>query len=100
MFALCLKKDGKPVVEKNVVGTEVFFRNACEEELKAYVATGEPMGKAGAYAIQGRGGNFVERINGDWSNVVGLPFARLLKCLKKQESGFGENMLFSFSLFS
>ena len=77
------EKDGKPVVEKNVVGTEVFFRNACEEELKAYVATGEPMGKAGAYAIQGRGGNFVERINGDWSNVVGLPVCTVIEMLEK-----------------
>ncbi len=77
------EKDGKPVVEKNVVGTEVFFRNACEEELKAYVATGEPMGKAGAYAIQGRGGNFVERINGDWSNVVGLPVCKVIEMLEK-----------------
>ncbi len=71
------------------MGTEVFFRNACEEELKACVETGEPMGKAGAYAIQGAGaGNFVERINGDWSNVVGLPVCTVIEMLlKKQESG-------------
>lgn len=77
------EKDGKTVREKKVVGTEVFFRNACDDELKAYIATGEPMGKAGAYAIQGRGGNFVEKINGDWSNVVGLPVCTVTEMLEK-----------------
>lgn len=81
------ERNGEPVTEKKVVGTEVFFRNACEDELKAYVATGEPMGKAGAYAIQGRGGNFVEKINGDWSNVVGLPVCTVIKMLEKAGIG-------------
>ena len=44
-----------------------------EEDIAWYVGSGEPMGKAGAYGIQGRGARFIERIEGSWSNVVGLP---------------------------
>ena len=53
--------------------TEVVFRTLSEEEISAYVATGEPRDKAGAYAIQGGGAYFVRRINGDYLNVIGLP---------------------------
>ena len=56
--------------------TTVAFRSLDEAEIEAYVASGEPMDKAGAYAIQGLGGVFVERIEGDYSNVVGFPAAR------------------------
>jgi len=44
-----------------------------DADIEWYVSTGEPMGKAGAYAIQGRGARFIDRIHGSWSNVVGLP---------------------------
>jgi len=57
------------------VTTEVTFRPLSDRELDWYVATGEPMGKAGAYAIQGRGGVFVTALRGSYSNVVGLPLA-------------------------
>ena len=57
--------------------TEVRFAGMTDEEIKAYVATGEPMDKAGAYAIQGRAEAWVEGIYGSWSNVVGLPLYRL-----------------------
>ena len=80
-------KDGSPVYEAEVVGTEVFFRDAGEDELRAYVGTGEPMGKAGAYAIQGKGGNFVEKINGDRSNVIGLPVCTVIRMLEKAGIG-------------
>lgn len=53
--------------------TEVSFRNISSAEIKAYIATGEPMDKAGAYGIQGIGAIFVDKIVGSYSNVVGLP---------------------------
>jgi septum formation protein len=60
-----------------VVATEVTFRPLTEDDVAWYVATGEPLDKAGAYAIQGAGGLFVERIDGSYHNVVGLPLAQL-----------------------
>lgn len=59
-----------------VESTEVLFRTLSEEEIAAYVGTGEPMDKAGAYGIQGRGGLLVSRIRGCYFNVVGLPLVR------------------------
>ena len=53
------------------------------EEIDAYAASGEPVDKAGAYAIQGRGGMFVDRIEGSYSNVVGLPMAELREMLRE-----------------
>ena len=58
-----------------VVRTRVRFTPLTEQEIAWYVETGEPMGKAGGYAIQGRGARFIDRIEGSWSNVVGLPVA-------------------------
>ncbi len=63
--------------------TEVSFRKLEEEEIKAYVATGEPMDKAGAYGAQERGAFFVEGIKGDFYNVMGLPMCRLGLMLRK-----------------
>jgi len=57
--------------------TDVVFRPLTEAEIAAYVATGEPMDKAGAYGIQGRGCVLVEGIRGDYYNVMGLPVCRL-----------------------
>lgn len=65
-----------------VVTTQVIFRVLDEEEIHAYVATDEPRDKAGGYAIQGRGAAFVERIEGSYTNVVGLPLERLTLLLK------------------
>jgi septum formation protein len=64
--------------------TDVKFRDISEAEIKAYVDTGEPMGKAGSYAIQIKGGAFVERIEGEFNNVVGLPVAELLSLLREE----------------
>jgi nucleoside triphosphate pyrophosphatase len=66
-----------------VESTRVTFAPLSAREIAAYLASGEPMGKAGAYAIQGRGGKFVTRIEGCYCNVVGLPLARLYSMLRK-----------------
>ena len=63
--------------------TEVWFRPAEKEELLAYIATGEPMDKAGAYGVQGKGALLVEKIEGDFFNVMGLPLAALGKVLRQ-----------------
>ncbi|MDQ2675613.1 MAG: Maf family protein [Actinomycetota bacterium] len=63
--------------------TLVRFRDLTDEEIAAYVATGEPLDKAGAYAIQGRGMLFVEEIAGSYHNVVGLPATLLQRLLKR-----------------
>ena len=59
--------------------SRVAFKELSDEQIAAYVAGGEPMDKAGAYGIQGEGGAFVERVDGDFDNVVGLPVKRLLR---------------------
>ena len=61
--------------------TQVTFRSLTQEEIRHYVATGEPMDKAGAYGIQGFGSLLVEGIRGDYFNVVGLPVCRLGRML-------------------
>ena len=62
--------------------TRVSFFDLTDEEIRAYVASGEPMDKAGAYGIQGRGRLLVSGIEGDWANVVGLPVARVVRELE------------------
>lgn len=69
--------------------TAVRFRELEEEEIRAYVVTGEPMDKAGAYGYQDRACLFVERIEGDYFNVVGLPMDRLGRMLRE----FGVSLL-------
>lgn len=71
----------RATLEQQVV-TRVLFRPVTEAQARWYVATGEPMDKAGAYAIQGRGGAFVESLHGSASNVVGLPLAEALDLLR------------------
>ena len=63
--------------------TDVTFYPVSDEEIRAYVATGEPMDKAGSYGIQGLFGIYVKGICGDYNNVVGLPVARLFYEMKK-----------------
>ena len=60
-----------------IEATQVHFASVSNEEILKYLGSGEPFGKAGAYAIQGLGGRFIPRIDGCYFNVVGLPLARL-----------------------
>ncbi|MGC2527956.1 MAG: Maf family protein [Candidatus Acidiferrum sp.] len=64
-----------------VESTQVHFAHLSAEEITRYLATGEPHDKAGAYAIQGRAGRYIPRIEGDYFNVVGLPLARVTQAL-------------------
>ena len=63
--------------------TDIHFRELTEKEIEAYIRTGEPMDKAGAYGIQGGAALFAEKLCGDYFNVVGLPVCRLGKLLKE-----------------
>ena len=71
MTAFCLWKDGR--ADTHVEKTHVHFRELSDEEIAAYVATGSPMDKAGAYGIQDQAGIFVQALEGDYYNVMGLP---------------------------
>jgi septum formation protein len=82
-IALLRLADG--VMRTAVEETKVFFLPLTEEEITGYIATGEPFGKAGAYAIQGHGERFVQRIEGDYWNVVGLPLSRFQALLREME---------------
>jgi septum formation protein len=62
---------------------KVKFRRLREEEIQAYIATGEPMDKAGAYGIQGYGATIVERVEGDYFAVMGLPLVRLVGLMRE-----------------
>jgi septum formation protein len=64
--------------------TTVWFSEIADKEIVEYVSTGEPMDKAGAYAIQGGAAHWVEKIEGDYNNVVGLPLERILKMLRQR----------------
>lgn len=66
-----------PIVHTSVTATDVTFRTLTQQEILDYIATGEPMDKAGAYGIQGKGCILVERIHGDYLNVVGLSLTAL-----------------------
>lgn len=77
---VCIIKNGK--ANSFFEETDVTFFELSDEEINGYVGTNEPMDKAGAYGIQGRGCTLVKGITGDYFNVVGLPVARLVKELK------------------
>ena len=81
LTAVAVAYGGKELAR--VCATEVFFRQLTAAEIAAYVATGEPLDKAGAYGIQGRGALLVEKIAGCYNNVVGLPLSMLDGMLKE-----------------
>lgn len=80
-ICLACQQDGVMVVQS--VCTRVVFRHFSEDVARAYVATGEPLDKAGSYGIQGKGAFLVQEIIGSYSNVVGLPLCELLKMLEE-----------------
>ena len=86
-FTVMDTRTGKTI--SNAVETAVDIKRLTEGEIEAYLKSGEPLDKAGAYAIQGLGAAIVERIEGDYSNVVGLPLCALSETLKE----FGVNVL-------
>jgi septum formation protein len=70
------------ILSRSVV-TKVYFKKLSKQEITAYVASKEPLGKAGAYAIQGLGSIFIDKIDGDFFNVMGLPLSALTQGLKE-----------------
>ncbi|NCN66548.1 MAG: septum formation inhibitor Maf [Shewanella vesiculosa] len=80
LSAVAIVHDGQVFSESSL--TQVWFRTLSETEIVDYLATREPMGKAGAYAIQGLGAKFIERIEGSYSGVMGLPLFELDQCLR------------------
>ena len=68
------------------IETKVWFRQLSEEDIDQYVATGEPLDRAGAYAIQGGGKIFVDHFEGDFSNAIGLPVNEVLTALREAEA--------------
>jgi septum formation protein len=78
--AVVVSRSGSQHAE--LVTTRVFVLFLDDRDIEWYVASGEPIGKAGGYAIQGRAARFIERIEGSWSNVVGLPVATVARLLK------------------
>ncbi len=86
-YAILDTKNGKKLT--NAVETKVYFNKLLENEIDEYVATGEPIDRVGSYSINGLGRKLINRIDGDYDNVVGLPLQSLAKDLKK----FGVNCL-------
>jgi septum formation protein len=80
---VCLVLGGRRDVASET--TAVTMSEISKDEINAYIATGEPMDKAGAYAIQGIASRWIPRIEGDYSNVVGLPVARVFQMLRNAQ---------------
>ena len=70
-------------IETQISVSSVWFRELADAEIRRYVASGEPLDKAGAYAIQGRGAAFVTRIEGSYSGIMGLPLAETADLLQR-----------------
>jgi septum formation protein len=85
LTGICLKHKGGAIVDCE--STSVSFVALDEQEIEEYVRSGEPMDKAGAYAIQGLASKFIERIEGCYFNVMGLPLALVYKHLKSLKVG-------------
>ncbi len=80
---LLSKKNGKIDMDTFFEKTKVFTYEMSDSEIKEYIATKEPMDKAGSYGIQGIGGKFIKKIDGDYNNVVGLPVSRIYQKIKE-----------------
>ena len=82
---ICLLHGRAGVAESDWVETRVFMRTLRTEDIEGYIKTGEPMDKAGAYGIQGIGGCLINRIEGSYSNVVGLPLYETVELLRRHQ---------------
>lgn len=82
-----------PEVTSHIETSQVFFKNLNDQDIWDYIKTGEPMDKAGSYAIQGLGGKFVEKFVGDYNNVVGLPLSALEKIFAAKNWHFEKSPL-------
>ena len=78
---ICLRSESRKIVDAEI--TRVHFVKLSDREVADYVASGEPLDKAGAYAIQGLASKFIDRVEGCYFNVVGLPIARVYRHLKE-----------------
>lgn len=76
---------GNAGICKSLVSTEVTFIDLTDQQIKTYIDSGEPMDKAGAYGIQGRGGAFVRKINGSYHAVVGLPLVETCELIAQYQ---------------
>jgi len=72
------------LIESTPIQSRVTFRDLADDVINAYIASGEPFDKAGAYGIQGKGADFIVRVEGSWSNVMGLPVDETLAALRRQ----------------
>ncbi|MBA4416863.1 MAG: septum formation inhibitor Maf [Syntrophus sp. (in: bacteria)] len=77
----CVLNVSKNIVCQDAVETKVFLRDLSDDEIMRYIKTSEPLGKAGSYAVQGKGGYMVKEIKGSYSNVVGLPICEVAEVL-------------------
>lgn len=84
---ICLRSESRKIVD--TASTRVRFVELTAEELEAYAASGEPMDKAGGYAIQGLASKFIDRIEGDYFNVVGLPVALVYRYWREISARMG-----------
>ncbi len=84
--------ENRVTYKKTVCETKVYFYPISEEEISEYIQTKEPFDKAGSYAIQGIASKFVEKIEGDFDNVVGLPVSAILEDLKRYLEREGERL--------
>ncbi len=81
-YCICCKATERSISE--TVETKVSFKTLRETEIDWYLSTGEPFDKAGAYAVQGLGSFLVKRIEGSYTNVVGLPICEVIECLLRE----------------
>jgi septum formation protein len=79
--AYCILNISRKIICRDAVETKVFVKDLSDAEIKRYIKTSEPLGKAGSYAVQGKGGFMVKEIKGSYSNVVGLPVCEVAEVL-------------------
>lgn len=84
-LAILIEEKGKYKEYKELSKTDVFVNNMTDEEIEQYIDEEMPFDKAGAYAIQGRFSVFINRIEGEYATVIGLPISRIYQVLKKNQ---------------